>query len=363
MIITTILKKVFLESHNIKNLYFGFGQFNYHLIKGLYNAGADDFKMILHAKDIDALKSEFGDYFGYKKYCSLRRYKPFAIKKKYNLWHALNQNITIEPYHNIPYLLTIHDVNFVHEVSNDMGHERNIRFKEKLARSSAITYISHFAKAATHQYFDVPNVPEYVIYNGNTITDISIPKNHGPAISPKAPFLFTIGEINHRKNFHTLVEMLRFLPDIQLVIAGKNTTEYAETIRSLIEEYNLKNRIFLTGKITETDKHYYLRHCLAFVFPSLREGFGIPPIEAMSFGKPVFLAKRTSLPEIGGEHAFYWEHFEPKYMADVFQNGMDTYEKNRGTFMKNYKERAAKFDWNTAAKAYLEVYRHILGNN
>ena len=61
------MKQVFLESHNIKNQYFGFGQFNYHLIKGLYNANIDQFKITLHAKDLGPLKNEFGFYYNYKK--------------------------------------------------------------------------------------------------------------------------------------------------------------------------------------------------------------------------------------------------------------------------------------------------------
>lgn len=357
------MKEVFLESHNVKNLYFGFGQFNYHLIKGLYAAKAKDLKIILHAKDTGALKTEFGDYFKYKKYFSFRRYNQFAIRKKYDLWHSLNQNIVIEPYYDIPYILTVHDVNFVHEVSSDMNHIRNIRFKEKLARSNAIVYISNFAKEATHNYFDVPNVPEYVIYNGNTIGKVDIPENYKPNnVVLKNPFLFTIGEINERKNFHTLVEMLQFLPKINLIISGKNSTEYAETIQKLIAKYKLENRVYVTGKISEKDKYYYLQNCLAFVFPSLREGFGIPPIEAMSFGKPVFLAHKTSLPEIGGDYAFYWEHFDPKYMADVFTKGMDIFENNREDYELNYKKRATNFSWNTAASEYLEVYRQVLNN-
>ena len=89
-------KRVFLEAHNIKNPYFGFGQFNYHLIKGLYTANVDDFKMVIHAKDITKLKEEFGDYFEYKKYYSHRRYPLFGIRKKYDVWHSLNQNIKID---------------------------------------------------------------------------------------------------------------------------------------------------------------------------------------------------------------------------------------------------------------------------
>ena len=81
------MQTVFLESHNIKNQYFGFGQFNYHLIKGLYNAHVQDFKMTLHAKDTQPLESEYSSYFNYKKYHSFRRHAPFRIRKKYDLWH------------------------------------------------------------------------------------------------------------------------------------------------------------------------------------------------------------------------------------------------------------------------------------
>ena len=64
------------------------------------------------------------------------------------------------------------------------------------------------------------------------------------------------------------------------------------------QKHNLQDRVICTGKISEFDKQYYLKHCTAFVFPSLREGFGIPPIEAMRFGKPVFISNNTSLPEV-----------------------------------------------------------------
>ncbi|WP_046744194.1 glycosyltransferase family 4 protein [Kordia zhangzhouensis] len=355
------MKNVFLESHNIKNLHFGFGQFNYHLIKGLYQAKIDDFKMTLHAKDISKLKHEFGDYFNYKKYQSFRRYPLLRIRKKYNLWHSLNQNIKIEPYHDIPYLLTVHDVNFIEEESSDMNHERNVRFREKLQRSSAITYISNFAKASTHQYFDVPNVPEYVIYNGNPIREVTLPENYQPKLVSNKPYLFSIGEFTPRKNFHTLVEMLTCLPDFNLILSGNNQTQYAQgKLAETIQKYNLQERVLITGKIDDLEKQYYLQNCTAFVFPSLREGFGIPPIEAMRFGKPIFLSHNTSLPEIGGKHAFFWEHYDSKYMAEVFEQGMHIFETNKDMYERAYIERAQSFDWNATAKEYKKVYRSLL---
>jgi glycosyltransferase involved in cell wall biosynthesis len=354
------MKKVFLESHNLKNKYSGFGQFNYHLISALADNPVTGLKIVLHAKDIKGLKAEFGSIFKYKKYLSITRHKPFRIKTKYNLWHCLNQNIKIEPFFNIPYLLTVHDIHFITEGSIGLQEALKAKFKEKLKRSNAIVYISEFARKDTHAHFDVPNVPEYVIYNGNTITDITLPEDYSPSMPINKPYLFSIGDFSERKNFISLVEMLRFLPDYNLVLAGNNTSIYADKLTALVKTYNLENRVFQTGKIEDLDKQYYLNNCKAFVFPSLREGFGIPPIEAMRFGKPVFISNNTSLPEIGGEHSFYWNHYDPKYMAEVLLAGMEKYNKDTEFYKNWYVARAKSFNWDETAKHYLEVYQSIL---
>ncbi|WGD33967.1 glycosyltransferase family 1 protein [Olleya sp. YS] len=355
------MQQVFLESHNIKNQFNGFGQFNYHLIKGLHHANITDFKMTLHAKDTSALKDEFSDYFNYKTYKSLSRHPLFRIRKKYDVWHSLNQNIKIEPYHKIPYVLTVHDVNFISEVSSDLNHNTNKRFIDKLNRSSAITYISEFAKASTHQYFDVPKVPEYVIHNGNPLTEVLDLNNTSIKPVTKRPYLFFIGGLTKRKNVHTLVQMLEYLPDFDLVLAGDASGNYATTtLVNAIEKTNTKTRVHLLGKLNTEEKQYYFQQCTAFVFPSLLEGFGIPPIEAMRFGKPVFLSNLTSLPEIGGDKAFYWDNFDAKDMASVFEKGMHQFETNKPEYTEAYIKRALSFNWNTAALQYADVYRSLL---
>jgi glycosyltransferase involved in cell wall biosynthesis len=354
------MKKVFLESHNLKNKYSGFGQFNYHLIKALAKVTAEDFKITLHAKNIQELEAEFGSKFDYKRYRSVTRHKPFRIKKKYDLWHCLNQNIKIEPFFNVPYLLTVHDIHFITEGSPLLQAKLKAKFNEKLKRANAIVYISEFAKKDTNEHFDVPKVPEYVIHNGNTITDINLPNDYKPTIVPPRPYLFSIGDFSVRKNFMTLVEMLQFLPDYNLVLAGNANSLYAERLKTLIRAKNLQDRVKLIGKIEDIDKQYYFQNCEAFVFPSLREGFGIPPIEAMRFGKPIFISNNTSLPEVGGEHSFYWDHYDPEYMANTLKLGMARFHNAQEFYENWYIERAKSFNWETTAKQYTDIYRTLL---
>jgi glycosyltransferase involved in cell wall biosynthesis len=355
------MKKVFLESHNLKNLFTGFGQFNFHLIKGLAAQQPEGIQLILHGKNVEDLKKNFGEDFEYKKYHSITRHKPFRIKKKYDLWHSLNQNIKIEPFYNIPYLLTVHDIHFITEGSEGMQQKLREQFDQKLKRSNAIVYISQFAKEDTHKHFDVPKVPEYVIYNGNTITDVSVSKDFKPSVLTNQKYLFSIGDFSPRKNFKTLVQMLPLLPQYDLVLAGSNSSIYAKELTQLAQELGVGNRVFQTGKIDDTAKNYYLKNCEALVFPSLREGFGIPPIEAMRFGKPVFISHNTSLPEIGGEHSFYWHDYNPENMAEVLIDGMSKYTANEEIYKNWYVNRAQHFNWNETAKQYMEVYRSVLG--
>lgn len=354
------MKSIFLESHNIKNRKFGLGQFNYGLIQALAAIEHPEIRITLHAPDVAALQAEFGNAFTYKKYYELRRHAIFRVRTKYDLWHSLNQNIKVEPAHHLPYLLTVHDTGHLKESENYKQEKEYVRLQKKLNRSTAITYISEFAKSSTHQFFEVPSVPEFVIHNGNTMTDTSIPEDFKPAIVVEHPYLFAIGQISERKNFGSLVRMLKHTQNYHLVIAGKNTTATAAKVRALIKGLGLENRVHLVGAISELEKKYYYAHCEAFVFPSLSEGFGLPVIEAMTFGKPVFTSNNTSLPEVGGDAAYYWDHYDPMYMSDILKSGLKDFNKSKVSKTNQIIARSEEFNWNVAARQYFEVYKTLL---
>jgi len=254
----------------------------------------------------------------------------------------------------------VHNITHIKNPDSYLHEKVHQRFQEKLNRSSAITYISEYAKSSTHQFFKVPAVPEYVIYNGNPMTDTSVSKGFTPGFTPPRNYLFSIGQITGRKNFISLVRMLVHTPEFDLVVAGKNATEAADEIKAEAKKLGIQNRVHLIGNISGEEKRYFFTHCEAFVFPSLREGFGLPVIEAMLFGKPVFTSNNTSLPEVGGEEANYWDHFEPKYMADVLTSGLEHFKNNESEIVPKLKARAKQFSWETAAKQYTAVYKSLL---
>ncbi len=354
--------KIFLESHNIINKFTGFGQFNYWLIRNLV-ANNENFDFTVTAKKKE-LVEEFLPEVNFKAYRTYHRKKFFAIRKKYDLWHSLNQNSKIEPYHSIPYVLTIHDVIFMEEglMSKEEKLSKIKLLQGKIDRSSAIVYISQYAKTSTHKYFQIPHqTREYVIYNGNPVDVKQDLTQVKPLPGLKKHFLFSLGQFMEKKNFHSLVGMLAHLEGFQLILGGNYNHSYKEVIDKEIRKFKLEDRVFFPGKISEAEKHYYLRNCEAFVFPSLHEGFGMPPIEAMAYGKPVFLANRTSLPEIGGEYAFYWDHFEGEYMAQVLKTGLKTFSNNPG-FAENVKTHVAKFNWSNTAQEYLKVYKVVIAS-
>ena len=99
------------------------------------------------------------------------------------------------------------------------------------------------------------------------------------------------------------------------------------------------------------------KNCKAFVFPSLNEGFGLPVVEALHFGKPVVLSKLTSLPEIGGEEAMYLDNFLPEEIASKIQFAIKNDTSERQKLLKN---RASLFSWQKAAEQYLEMYSAVL---
>ena len=285
-------------------------------------------------------------------------FKPFLWDC--DIWHAPFQSgRIIIPHKNqkIKILLTIHDLNCLHE--NKSGRERTESLQKTqrlIDRSDAIVCISNHCKNDVITHLDVKNKPIHVVHNGTH--NVTVPPARPTGYNPSRPFLFTMGYVNRKKNFHTLVPLLKN-PDIDLIVAGKlDEPDYVNKMKVQAGKLGVSERLHILGPVSEEDKAWYFKNCLAFTLPSLAEGFGAPVVEAMKFGKPIFLSNLTSLPEIGGDVAFYFNSFEPAHMQEVFADGIFQYQQNG--LAKKIIERGNEFDWEEKANEYLEVYRSMI---
>lgn len=276
-----------------------------------------------------------------------------------DIWHAPFQSGRIVPSANnkIKILLTIHDLNCLHEGKSAKEQRESLQKTQKLIdRSHALVCISNHCKKDVLENMDVKDKAVHVIHNGTH--HVHVPPAKPTAYLPARPFLFTLGYVNQKKNFHTLVSLLKD-ESLELIVAGKqDDADYVRKMKLIAANAGVSDRLHILGPVSEADKAWYLQNCFAFLLPSLAEGFGAPVVEAMAFGKPLFLAKRTSLPEIGGDVAFYFEEFGDDHMMKVFKKGMILYQQN-GLAQKII-DRGNDFSWEEKAKEYLKVYRSLL---
>lgn len=347
---------ILIDCERMKYPHTGLYHYCYNLGKNLvenYNHDTEKIQFFLPEKE--------GDIFGKDEiYIHQKSWHKLLLPttRQINVWHATHQDTDYYPMHRkVPVVLTIHDLNVLHNTTKtDLKKKRFIKeIEKKINRADHVTFISSFTKGDVQQHFDLSNKPSTVIYNGCNIVEIENPT--APLNAPPAPFLFTIGTITDKKNFHVLPALLAGNDRI-LVIAGITQSEpYKQKIIQEAIKHNVEKRVIFTGPITENDKQWYLKNCEAFVFPSLTEGFGLPVVEAMFFGKPIFLSTYTSLPEIGGTAAYYFNSFDKDDMQQTIQLGLQHYHSTGAS--ESIKARALIFSWKEAAIKYLEVYRSL----
>lgn len=329
-------KKILVDFEKIKDPYSGLGQVCLHLKKYF---------------DQSELKINYWMPKGWEK---LTKFFPECLPKS-DVFHAIHQD---SPYYpcdkKTKFIFTVHDLNYIYQRKDRPKKVERYKkiIQKKLDRADVVTFISEFARTDVLNNFKLDINKTQIIYNGIALGD----EEKEPSFIPTKKFLFTMGTVLPKKNFHVLVEMMKHLPEYQLVIAGINHSDYAQKIQAEIKEKNLEDQIKLVGTIDESHKVWYYKHTSAFVFPSLFEGFGLPVVEAMSLGLPLFLSKKTSIPEIGGPDAYYFDHFEGLYMANVIKNGMSEFSEEK---KQRLLERSKIFSWKEAARAYLALYDRL----
>ncbi len=277
--------------------------------------------------------------------------------KNLDIWHTTYQlSKYIGGSKNTKNVLTVHDLNFLYEKTSPSDIVRYTKKHQKrIDRADYIVAISEFAKKDILEHLDVKGKPVTAIHNGCILPEYE--DFDTPAYRPQKPYILAIGTVVPKKNFHVLPAILKN-NDYELVVAGIKS-DYVAKIEEEAKRHNVEDRVKIIGAVSDAEKYWYLKNCLAFAFPSLAEGFGMPVLEAMRFGKPVFISNLTSLPEIGGKYAYYFENFDPEYMQGVFEKGMEDYIANKEK-PELIKQHAFSFNWENCARQYYKVYQSLL---
>ncbi|HRI78562.1 MAG TPA: glycosyltransferase family 1 protein [Cyclobacteriaceae bacterium] len=352
--------KIIFDGSPLRYLHTGLGQVAYYLINEYARHPGDfDFSFLVHRVSKKYIP-EFTEQC--VEISPLRKHAPQALLpllfERYDVWHASAENTKFT---NFPksarVLLTVHGLHFLDEDPPEIATEKLKHVQNLVNKSHALATDSKYSEDLIRKHIALAGRPLKTIHLG--VSEDKRKEFKKPALLPQLKYLFSVGSFFERKNFHVLLPMLQRMEGYALVLSGEHRRGYGEFIKKEISRLALSDRVILTGEIDEAEKNWWYANCEAFVFPSVSEGFGIPVLEAMQFGKPVFCSLFGSLPEIGGDCAFYWNSFEPELMRDLFLEKMNTF--NQTPAMKdNNRLRASSFAWSKTARGYLDYYAELL---
>jgi len=171
-------------------------------------------------------------------------------------------------------------------------------------------------------------------------------------------FILAVGTLEPRKNFSTLIKSFviikRKYPDYKLVIVGKKGWKY-HLIEQTLKKYKLEKDVIFPGYLEDHELQKIYALAKVFVFPSLYEGFGIPPLEAMLSGCPVVSSNVASLPEVVDQGGLLIDPHNALKMADAVCSLLAD-EQIRNMMIERGRAQAANFSWEESAKKALEVF-------
>jgi glycosyltransferase involved in cell wall biosynthesis len=237
-------------------------------------------------------------------------------------------------------------------------------------RAARVITVSEASKRDILRYFHVPESRIDVIYNaiddrfwqGPTADEMMLVRERYRLTDP---FVLYAGNIKPHKNLERLIEAFHLmrqssteLASVQLLIIGDEISKYA-TLRRAVHRHKLHKHVRFFGFVSDQTLAALYRLADAFVFPSLYEGFGLPPLEAMASGTPVITSNVSSLPEVVGDAALMFDPYEPAAIADAMHRVL-TEPALRADLRVKGLARAREFSWERSIKRVRQIYDEVM---
>lgn len=264
-------------------------------------------------------------------------------------------------------ITVVHDMTYLRypqtlDKKNLRRIQRDIGYS--LDRADRIVTVSEFSRQEIHELLGIPLEKISVVYNAASCSPQTeefsgVAQQYGIC----KPYLLYVGNVEPRKNIVRLIQAFERLKaehgiEHQLVLAGGKGWQNGE-LEQIVKESPVRQDIIFTGFVSQGAKNALYKNASAFVFPSLYEGFGIPPLEAMEMGCPVVCSNAASLPEVVGDAACLVNPTDTEDIAQGIYRVLtdDSYKQK---LIENGYVQKEKFSWEISAQRMMKICADVL---
>jgi glycosyltransferase involved in cell wall biosynthesis len=295
---------------------------------------------------------------------------PLAVRREHlTLFHATHY--VLPPLVRCPSVVTIHDC--IHLMFPQyLPNRRSLAYARTLIslaakRATRVMTVSESSKRDILRYVDIPPEKIDVIYNSYD-ERFGIEPNEEAVARVRERyqlhdrFVLYAGNVKPHKNLERLIEAFhlvrnRGLDQLKLVLIGDDISRYS-ALRRAVHRHQLHKYVRFLGYLPEETLAVMYRLAGVFVFPSLYEGFGLPPLEAMASGTPVVTSNVSSLPEVAGDAAVLVDPYDAHAIADGIHRVL-TDERLRDDLRRRGLARAKQFSWESSVRRVREIYGQV----
>ncbi|MGO9558435.1 MAG: glycosyltransferase family 4 protein [Acidimicrobiales bacterium] len=265
-------------------------------------------------------------------------------------------NFAVPPSRRAATVVTVNDLTAVRfpQLCTPLALRYPALVRRAVERGALVHVPAEFVRDEVSELLSVPVERIHVISWG-------IPHVAEPTTTPpvEPPYILAIGTVEPRKDYPGLVEAFQEMSqhdaDLRLVIAGADGWG-AESLTDAIAARRLEDRVVRLGYVNEEERNALLWNASALAYPSLYEGFGFPPLEAMVAGVPVVATRAGSVPEVVGDAALLVEAGDPGELAKALESVLND-SGTRARLIAAGRERAAAFSWDRTASEMVALYQ------